>query len=88
MILPWNIGGLYLYYCLLRMNLVPKLMSIWGLIATLFTLAVTFLFMFDLIKITTPAYFIMNVLTAFLEIILAFYLIFKGFKSNAVNQNN
>jgi branched-subunit amino acid transport protein AzlD len=87
MILPWSLGGLILFYCLFRMKLVPQWLSIWGIIGSLLTLMATFLLMFDVIKIVTPTYFIMNTPTALLELTLALYLIIKGFKPSAVNIN-
>ncbi|MGM7685111.1 DUF4386 domain-containing protein [Cytobacillus sp. Hm23] len=79
MILPWSLGGLILYYCSFRMNLIPKWLSIWGFIGCVLTLVVTFLLMFDVIKLITPIYFIMNTPTAIFELVLAVYLMMKGF---------
>lgn len=79
MILPWSIGGLILYYCFLRMKLIPKSLSIWGLLGYTSTLIATILLMFDIIKIVSPIYLIMNTPTALFEMILAVYLIVKGF---------
>ncbi|MDX8361864.1 DUF4386 domain-containing protein [Cytobacillus sp. IB215316] len=79
MILPWSLGGLILYFCSFRMNLFPKWLSIWGFIGCNLTLVVTFLLMFDVIKLITPIYFIMNTPTAIFELVLAVYLIMKGF---------
>ncbi|WP_277750900.1 DUF4386 domain-containing protein [Anaerobacillus alkaliphilus] len=79
MILPWSIGGLILYYCFFRMKLIPKWLSIWGLIGYTSTLIATILLFFDIIKIVSPIYLIMNTPTALLELILAVYLIVNGF---------
>lgn len=82
MILPWSMGGLLLYYCFFRLKLIPSWLSIWGIAGSSLTLAATFLFMFDLIKVVSPIYFILNTPAALFELVLAFYLIFKGFKQN------
>ncbi|MFS1514272.1 DUF4386 domain-containing protein [Chengkuizengella sp. SCS-71B] len=79
MILPWSLGGLILYFCFFRMKLIPKWLSVWGFIGSIFTLIATFLLMFDLIKIVTPSYFIMNIPLAIFELVLAVYLMIKGF---------
>ncbi|MDX8366447.1 DUF4386 domain-containing protein [Cytobacillus sp. IB215665] len=87
MILPWSIGGLILYYCSFRMNLFPIWLSIWGFIGCILTLVVTFLLMFDVIKLITPIYFIMNTPTAIFELVLAVYLMMKGFNPIAEDSN-
>ena len=83
MILPWSLGGLISYYCFFRMKLIPLWLSVWGIVGSVLTLIATFLFMFDVIKMLTLIYFILNTPTLLFELILAIYLIFKGFKPNA-----
>lgn len=85
MILPWSVGGLILFYCFYQMNLIPKWLSIWGFIGYTSTLIATFLLMFDFIKIVTPIYLIMNTPTAILELVLAVYLIAKGFNPSVAD---
>ena len=79
MILPWSIGGIFLYSSFLKTRLIPGWMAIWGLVATALTLTVTILYMLDRIKLVTIAYFALNAPTAFLELVLAVYLITCGF---------
>lgn len=79
MVLPWSIGGFFLYRAFLRLGLVPRWLSIWGLIATSLTLVATVLYMLDWTQLVTITYFALNVPTALLELILAGYLIVKGF---------
>jgi hypothetical protein len=79
MILPWSIGGLILYYTFFRINCIPNWLSVWGIIGFSLTLIATFLLMFDLIKIITPIYFILNMPTGLSELVLAIYLFNKGF---------
>ncbi len=64
MILPWMIGGLLLCYCMLKMNLVPGWLSVWGLVASSSTLASTLMFMLGFVRIISPLYLMMNVPTA------------------------
>ncbi len=87
MILPWSIGGLILYYIFFRINCIPKWLSVWGIIGSSLTLIATFLLMFDLIKIVTPVYIILNIPTALLELVLAIYLIINSFTPIPVNVN-
>jgi len=87
MILPWSTGGLILYYCFFKMNLVPKWLSIWGIVSSSLTLLSTLMLMLHFIQILTATYLIMNTPTVLFEIFLAFFLIFKGFNPNAVMKN-
>jgi Domain of unknown function (DUF4386) len=73
MILPWSMGGLLLYF------IVPFWLSVWGLMGSVLTLIATLLLLFDLVKIITPIYFIMNAPTALFELVLAVFLFAKGF---------
>lgn len=79
MILPWSLGGLILYYCMLRMKLAPKWLALWGFIGSSLTILSTLLLMIDVIKIVTPTYFIMNAPNALFELTLAIFLLAKGF---------
>lgn len=88
MILPWSLGGLILYYSFFRMKLIPEWLSVWGIIGSTLTLIATFLFMFELIEIVTPIYFIMNTPTALFELVLAVFLIVKGFNPTSIDYLN
>lgn len=83
MILPWNIGGLILYFVFFKTELLPRWFSLCGVISVLLTLIVTFLFLFGLVEITTPIYFAFNGPTALFEISLSIYLIIKGFNKHS-----
>lgn len=87
MILPWSIGGLFLYYCFFRTKLIPTWLSVWGFMGSVLTLIATLLLLLDLIKIITPIYFIMNTPTALFELVLAVFLIIKGFNPIAAEVN-
>jgi hypothetical protein len=80
MILPWSIGGVFLYLAFLRTKLIPRWLSISGLVGTALTLVATILYMLDQIQIVTITYFALNVPTALFEITLALYLIARGFR--------
>jgi hypothetical protein len=85
MILPWCLGGLILYYCIFKMQLVPKWLSIWGFVGSSLTIIATLMLMLGFIKIVTPTYFLMNAPTAFFELSLAVYLFVKGFNPGIVH---
>lgn len=85
MILPWSLGSLILYYCLYGMKLIPRWLSVWGLLGSGLTLLSTVLLMLTLIEMVTPIYFILNAPTALLELVLAVFLMVKGFRPVGVN---
>lgn len=82
-ILPWSIGGVFLYLAFLRTRLVPQWLSIWGLVGTALTLVATILYMLDQIQIVTITYVGLNVPTALFEVTLALYLIARGFRQTS-----
>lgn len=79
MILPWSIGGLILYYSLYKFRLIPRWLSIGGMIGSTLTLLATLLLMLNIIKLASPVYFILNAPIAICELFLAVLLIFRGF---------
>ena len=87
MILPWSIGGLILYYCLYKIRIVSRWLSIWGVVGSALTLIATILLMLNIIKLTDPIYFIFNAPIAFCELVLALFLILRGFNSVEIAKN-
>lgn len=82
-ILPWSIGGVFLYLAFLRTRLVPRWLSIWGLVGTALTLVATILYMLDQIQIVTITYIGLVSPTALFELTLAVYLIARGFRQTS-----
>ncbi|MFD2045686.1 DUF4386 domain-containing protein [Ornithinibacillus salinisoli] len=87
MILPWSIGGLILYFCLYKIRLVPMWLSIWGIIGYTLSLVSTFLLMLNIIALMNPVYFILNAPVALCELLLAIYLIVRGFNPIEITCN-
>ena len=87
MILVHCIGGLMLYYIFYKTKLVPKWLSVWGFIGTMFTIVATLLVLFSLIDIVTPIYIGLSMPMALLEMVLAVWLIVKGFNLSSVDSN-
>jgi hypothetical protein len=70
-------GALVFYILLYRSQVIPKFVSIWGIIATVILFGVT------IIKLSSPGLLILDVLLVPMvlnELFLAFWLIFKGFR--------
>lgn len=83
MILPWSIGGLFLYSAFYKTKLIPLWMSVWGLAGTALTLTATILYMLGQIQLVTITYLTLNMPTALLDITLSVYLITRGFRQTA-----
>lgn len=84
MILAQSLGGLMFYYILYQTTLIPRWLSGWGLAATTLTISASLLVMFRLIGIITPIYIVLNLPMALLEIVLAVWLIGKGFNPSVI----
>ena len=81
MILPWVIGGLFLYHALLKTRLIPRWLSAWGIAGIAFTLVATLLYMLSMVRgVSSPVYLILNVPLALQEITFAVYLLARGFR--------
>ncbi|ASO07496.1 DUF4386 domain-containing protein [Arenibacter algicola] len=81
-----SVGNLMFYYILYQSKIIPNWLSLWGLIATILSsVLASLLLMFDVIGIINATYVSLAFPTALLEIVLATWLIVKGFDSNVVN---
>lgn len=78
------LGALIFNYLLYQTKLVPRWLSGWGLIAIVPYLAAGLLAMFGIINALSPIYAILNLPLALQEMVLAIWLIVKGFNSSAL----
>jgi hypothetical protein len=82
-LLAWCIGA-YLYYALFyKTRLVPRWLSIWGLAGITLTVAASILVLFRQVAPMSTAQLIMSFPVALQEIVLAVWLIVKGFSPSA-----
>ena len=88
MILALSIGGLMFYFLLYQTKLVPQWLSGWGLIGTTLTISASLLLMFRLIEIVSTTYLVLNLPMALQEMVLAVWLIVKGFNSSAIDSES
>jgi hypothetical protein len=77
------LGALIFNYLLYQTKLVPRWLSGWGLIAIVPYLAAGLLAMFGIIHALSPIYAILNLPLALQEMVLAVWLIVRGFNSSA-----
>jgi hypothetical protein len=81
MILATSVGGLMFYFLLYQTKLIPRWLSLWGLISTFFTILASLLVMFHIIDIITSIYLVLNLPLILLEITLAIWFIAKGLRA-------
>jgi hypothetical protein len=75
------IGAACLYISFYRTRLIPRWLSVWGLIGVVFTMASTLL---NLFHIDTGYEFYMEMVLAPQEMVMAVWLIVKGFNPSAI----
>jgi hypothetical protein len=79
MILTLSVGSLMFYFLLYQIKLIPRWLSLWGLLGTSLTILASFLIMFQIINIITTIYIVLNLPLILLEMVLAIWFIAKGF---------
>ena len=83
--IAFSLGALIFYYLLFQTKLVPRWLSGWGLIALAPYVATGgFLDMFGVLEPLSPLYTIPQIPLALQEMVLAVWLIVKGFDSFAI----
>jgi hypothetical protein len=78
-----SLAALPFYFALFQSKLLPRWISVWGLIAAPLYLASGLLAMFSLVGPLSPILVILFLPAALLEMVLAVWLIVKGFNSTA-----
>jgi hypothetical protein len=87
-ILSVSISGLMYYILLYKTKLIPRWLSAWGLVGVIFAIAASLLFFFHIISIITTIYIVLNIPMALQEIVLALWLIIKGFNPSVRGYEN
>jgi hypothetical protein len=78
----FSLGGLMFYYVLYQAKLIPRWISVWGFIGLVLYFVSGMLMMFDLITPTIND--VLQLTTMVQEMVLAVWLIVKGFNPSAV----
>ncbi len=84
LVIVFSLGALMLYYLLYRSKLIPRWISGWGVIAILLHLATGFLIMFGLQTAFSPVNMAMNLPIGLQEMVMAVWLIAKGFNPSVI----
>ena len=79
-----SLAALPFYFLLLQSKLLPRWISIWGLVGAPLYLASGLLAMFGLVDPFSPILVLLFIPSALLEMILAVWLIVKGFNPSAI----
>jgi hypothetical protein len=87
MILTLSAGSLMFYFLLYQTKLIPRWLSLWGLSGVILTISASLLIMFDIIGIITTIYIALNLPLIFLEMLLAIWLIAKGFDPKVLSSH-
>jgi hypothetical protein len=83
-LLAFSIGGLLYYVIFYQTKLVPRWLSGWGLVAIILTMVSGLLVMFRSIEPMSTFQVVLNLPIGVQEMVLAVWLIVKGFDSSAI----
>lgn len=83
-VIAFGPGALMYYAIFYKSKLIPRWLSGWGLIAAALCLISGILVMFNIIEFFTPVQIAINIPIALQEIVLAVWLIAKGFNPSAI----
>ncbi len=84
LIISLSIGDLLLFYILYQSRFVPRWLSAWGFLGAGSAMLASFLVLFRLIGVVTPLYLAMNAPLALQSLVLAMWLITRGFDTNGL----
>jgi hypothetical protein len=80
MILSLSLGGAMFYYIMYRSRLIPRWLSLWGLLGTALAILASLLLLFRYSDVITPLYIGLNLPMALEEMVLAIWLFLNGFE--------
>jgi hypothetical protein len=80
----FGLGALMYYYIFYQSNLIPRWLSGWGLVGAILMITASMSVMFQLIGLMSTAFIVLVLPIAAQEIVLAFWLIIKGFNPSVV----
>ena len=80
----FSLNALMVSYLLYQSRLVPRFLSVWGLIGAPLILAASLLRVFGIVTLFSPVSGVLAAPIALFEMVLAVWLIVKGFDSSAI----
>jgi hypothetical protein len=83
-VITFGVGGLMYYAIFYKSKLIPRWLSGWGLVAAALCLVSGILVMFNIIDFFTPVQIALNIPIGLQEMVLAVWLIAKGFNQSVI----
>lgn len=83
--LATGLGNLILFYLFYKTKLIPRWLSGWGLVGNTLAMLASFLILFRFIDVISPHFIVLTILLVLQEIVLAIWLIVKGFNLSVIN---
>lgn len=83
--LATGLGNLLMYFIFYKAHLVPKWLSIWGLVGNLLAMLASFLILFSQIDVISTSFAMLSLPLVFQEIVLSIWLIVKGLEERKTN---
>lgn len=87
-VITFCIGGLMYYTIFYQAKLIPRWLSGWGIIGAALCLISGILVMFNILSFLSPIQVIINIPIALQEMVLAVWLIVKGFNSSVIESES
>ena len=85
--LATGLGNLILFYIFYKTKLIPQWLSSWGFLGNILAMLASFLILFRLIDVITYHFAVLTIPLVLQEIVLAIWLIVKGFNSSEIDYN-
>lgn len=82
MMLATGLGNLILFYIFYKTKLIPRWISSWGFFGNTLAMLASFLILFRIIDVIAPHFIVLTIPLVLQEIVLAIWLIAKGFNSS------
>lgn len=83
-IITFGVGGWMYYIIFYKTKLVPRWLSVWGIISAILCLTSGILAMFHVLSSMSVGSIVLNISIFFQEMVLAVWLIVKGFNQSAI----
>jgi hypothetical protein len=83
-VLAFTMGGMMYYYVFYQSKLIPRWLSGWGFLGVALTFASAVLAIFGLLIPLSTVFILFNLVILVQEMVLAVWLIFKGFNPSAI----
>src|SRR4030042_2014570 len=83
-VLAFTVGGMMYYYVFYQSKLIPRWLSGWGFLGVALTLTSALLAIFGLLLPLSPVFIVFNLIILVQEMVLAVWLIVKGFNPSAI----